>query len=661
MGLFIGTATFAAGNPAMTNSPTLAGSLTTTSVVVTGYYQNSPDQVWFEYGTSTQFGMTSPIQSVSNAQGPMQVTLSGLTPNTTYYYRSVGQNGSGMGYGTPIRNFKTLSVVGNTNSTPVVAQAYASNISYTSATLNGIVNANGNTNQVATITYNGNVLVSQTIYGTSNTTLSTPLSGLAQGTTYSFSVCIGTVCQTASFTTLSQNIQQTYACNDGIDNDGDGLVDMNDIGCSSIYDTSEYNTVIINNNYTQPSVTTYSATSQSNSNATLNGYISSNGGFASRYFQYGTNQYSLNYTTPTVYVGNTSLNVSEAIYNLQPNTTYYFRLVGQNNNGSGLAYGQTLSFITSGSTISNNSSMNTLTTSSTFPTQSSLRLNGLALSNNNASAVTGWFEWGTSAFSLTNETTHQNLGATNSIAFSDTLTGLARDTTYYYRAVAQNSNGISKGEIMFGRTLNTTVFTPVPTNPTTPTTTISGGTVRTSYIAMSLKTAYETVSIGETVDYTLFYKNISETKTLNKVVVRVTLPRGVTFSRASQGTWNEADSTLSVELGTLIPGQEGTLSIQGVVNRNVQVGDLIVTTAAIVYTDASNDTQGDAIAYVSNRVINNGNGLAAAAIFGYGFFPTTFLGWLLLIILLILLVYFGRKLYVSSQGRTQFKTPPAHN
>lgn len=31
------------------------------------------------------------------------------------------------------------------------------------------------------------------------------------------------------------------ACNDGLDNDGDGLVDMNDPGCSSLEDTDEYN------------------------------------------------------------------------------------------------------------------------------------------------------------------------------------------------------------------------------------------------------------------------------------------------------------------------------------------------------------------------------------------------------------------------------------
>ena len=38
-----------------------------------------------------------------------------------------------------------------------------------------------------------------------------------------------------------------YACNDGIDNDGDGLVDLNDPGCVSSTDTSEQNVVVQNN------------------------------------------------------------------------------------------------------------------------------------------------------------------------------------------------------------------------------------------------------------------------------------------------------------------------------------------------------------------------------------------------------------------------------
>lgn len=40
--------------------------------------------------------------------------------------------------------------------------------------------------------------------------------------------------------------QYSYACSDGVDNDGDGKTDMNDSGCYATTDTSEYNLVIGN-------------------------------------------------------------------------------------------------------------------------------------------------------------------------------------------------------------------------------------------------------------------------------------------------------------------------------------------------------------------------------------------------------------------------------
>lgn len=71
------------------------------------------------------------------------------------------------------------------------------------------------------------------------------LTGLSPGTTYHYSVrsqdasANAAASPDATFTTAAP---QTYQCNDGQDNDGDSLIDMNDPGCSSATDNDETDT-----------------------------------------------------------------------------------------------------------------------------------------------------------------------------------------------------------------------------------------------------------------------------------------------------------------------------------------------------------------------------------------------------------------------------------
>jgi hypothetical protein len=720
-GLVLVNTASAAVIPAMTNSPYLPGTLTSTSVTVTGYYNNSPTSVYFEYGTTAWFGAQTPALAIGNVTGPMSVTISGLTPNTTYYYRSVGVNSAGTGYGSPTRTFTTTAAV-QAPATPSITSIYATNITQTSATLYGAVNANGASGVTATITYNGNTVISQAVTGTSSTAIQYTLGGLTAGASYSFSVCAtGISCQTVNFNTLSSNANNngngtgyytapsvtTYSASNVTNSNAtlNGYIAPNSstyVNRYFQYGTNQYSLVMStqsayisstssvsdsvynlqpnttyyfravaqdsgnnliygsilsfytgnnngNNGNGQATATTYSATNVTNSNATLNGYIVSNGASVNRYFQYGTSaSLASSATTPSTYFGNTSGNVSNTVNNLQPNTTYYFRLVTQDSSSYSLSYGSIISFSTG--TGSTGTTLSAITTDATFPTVSSLKLNGLAVNNSGYSA-TAHFEYGTSAFALTKSTAIQNIGTTSSTSFSDTLYGLATDGAIYYRAVVQNSNGLTtRGDVLFGKTTaNSSVVTTV-VDTTTPTNATSGARVRNAYIELGINTPSETVAIGNTVDYTLFYKNITTAKTIKNVVVRVILPKAVKLNTTSAGKINESDNTVTIDVGTLVPGQEATVSMQGSITNNAKAGDLIVTTTSIVYTDAITGNQGDAIAYISNRVTDNNNNLLGAALFGAGFFPSTFIGWLILIMLIMGLVYFARKFYRQNEA-----------
>ena len=106
-----------------------------------------------------------------------------------------------------------------------------------------------------------------------------------------------------------------------------------------------------------------------------------------------------------------------------------------------------------------------ITNLATSVTQTSAVLKGLVLTG--ASVFTsGWFEWG-ETISLGRQTSQKGLGSLPSMSFSDALTILSPNTNYYYRAVAQNQNGIGRGNILSFRA--SAFFIPPITPPVTPT------------------------------------------------------------------------------------------------------------------------------------------------------------------------------------------------
>ena len=94
--------------------------------------------VWFEWGTTTTYTSSTPAQAIISGTSavPFTAPLSGLSLNTTYYFRAVGQNTGGISYGDDL-TYNTLPNL------PIITTQAATTITQTIATLNGIVNPNG--------------------------------------------------------------------------------------------------------------------------------------------------------------------------------------------------------------------------------------------------------------------------------------------------------------------------------------------------------------------------------------------------------------------------------------------------------------------------------------------------------------------------------------
>lgn len=98
-------------------------------------------EYWFEYGKTTELGDISTLTFVGDASVKTVVSfsLSGLNPETKYYFRLNAQNKFGTVNGS-ILNFKTLGPVSAT--APSVVTNNATGVTRSKATLNGTINPN---------------------------------------------------------------------------------------------------------------------------------------------------------------------------------------------------------------------------------------------------------------------------------------------------------------------------------------------------------------------------------------------------------------------------------------------------------------------------------------------------------------------------------------
>ncbi|CAM3774750.1 DUF1566 domain-containing protein [Flavobacterium gelidilacus] len=395
---------------------TEANLITATTVKTGGIITNSGASAVTSRGVCYSNTITSP--TIANTKtndgtgiGTFVSSLTGLTPNTTYYIRAYATNAIGTAYG-DIKSFTTTSATIATGLTTTAISI----ITQTSANSGGNIAGDGG----ATITSRGvcwsNTTSSPTTSNSKTTdgngigTFSSNMTSLLPGTTYYVRAYATNSAGTAygstkTFTTLYptiptgmttnsvSNIMQTTATSGG-NSTGDGGASITSRG------------VCWSNTTSSPSI---------NNSKTIDGS--------------GIGSFTSNLTS------------------LLPGTTYYVRAYATNS--AGTAYGTAKIFTTSSATIPTG-----ITTFNSSSISQNTATNGGSIATDGGSSITSrGVCWSTTTTSPTIANS-KTINGSGTGSFSSSLTGLNPNTTYYVRAYATNNIGTAYG--------NSTSFTTLP-------------------------------------------------------------------------------------------------------------------------------------------------------------------------------------------------------
>ncbi|MDP3233571.1 MAG: hypothetical protein Q8N26_12400 [Myxococcales bacterium] len=445
------------------NAPTMvtgAATLVTATgatLNATGNPNNASTTGWFRYSSvnpvtcNNTFGTRQPSSGgyalgAGNTATAYSGAITGLLAGTTYYVCAIGSNAAGTSFGA-VETFVTPGP-------PAVVTSPIATFGSTTATLEGTANPN-----VGATT--GWFRYSTSFISTCNDSFGTrvPATG---GTS------LGSGTMPAPFSELVS-----------------GLLPATTYYFCAIASNSAGTRVGVVRSFTTtaaPAVITSAATLVTGTSATLNGSANPRGTAGTGWFRYAaTSPGTCNDTFGTrvsmagtsLGSGSTSVAFAEPITGLVQGTTYFFCALASN--AIGTTPGPLLSFTTPAApTVTTNAATSVLGSTATF--------NGAA--NPNRATTTGWFRYATTSPGTCDDTfgtrfpasSGSNLGAGSiSTTYSQFVTGLSSSTTYYYCAIAQNSEGTAFGTVQTFTTLAApTVTTQAATNVTGSSATLNG-------------------------------------------------------------------------------------------------------------------------------------------------------------------------------------------
>jgi hypothetical protein len=373
-----------------------------TTATITG--ETSPDpsgggavtECYFELGTDTSYGTKVPCEPAVpySGQTAVHANLSGLTMDTTYHYRLAAANSIDFNHGAD-HTFLPRRVLG-------LATEAATNVGQTSATLNGSFEPNGEDTHYFFE------------WGTSSSYGHVTPTELVPGTTP------GSASVHAEITGLSTYVKYHYR-----------VVAINALGTSLGSDE------VLRTNAAEPPIVVETAASGVTASAAhLTASINPDNAATVYRFQYGPDTSYGKQTRVSESIGEDESPhaVSAELSDLDPGTTYHFRVMATNFGGTAL--GPDMTFTTQGPPSIGDVSISAIgATSATVE----------AIVNPELSPTTVHFEFGESTAYGGSTPESASLGSDRSgHPISQLIGGLAPGTTYHVRAVATNPIGVSQ-------------------------------------------------------------------------------------------------------------------------------------------------------------------------------------------------------------------------
>ena len=400
--------TFANTAPFTETKP--ASSITQTTATLNGSV--NPDGVEvttceFEYGTTISYGKTAKC-TTGPGSGSSQVAVSApvttLTANTTYHYRIIAANSGGATQGQD-ETFKT------TPGPPTVVTKPASEITQTTATLNGTVNPNGAEVTKCEFEYGTTISYGKTVKcaalpgsGESAVAVSAPIAGLTASTAYHFRLIAATA-------------------------GGEGK------GSDETFTTA----------LGAPVVETKPASSITYNTAVLNATVNPEGSnvttcileiATAEFYEANHKAYESGEECASLPGSGTSPVPVSALAGVTAKTVYHFRILACN--ATACAEGADLTF----ETLPSPPTVETKPASSITKTSATLN----ATVNANGGEAKCEFEYGTTvSYGTKVACVPSTVTGSSAVAVSASVTGLTAGTTYHFRAVAVNGGGKGEG------------------------------------------------------------------------------------------------------------------------------------------------------------------------------------------------------------------------
>jgi autotransporter-associated beta strand protein len=368
---------------------------------------NGVSTVYFEYGTTSEFGSRTPDRDVSGTTTRnFAAGISGLKGATTYHFRAVLFNAAGTIFG------ETLTFTTPPNP-PVPATGAPANVTPSSATLVGAVNPNGVQATVyfeygLTTAYGQSTPIQRIPAGTTTVGIQAPNVPLISGATYNYRL----VASNSAGTAFGENVRFTVT-------DGGGA--------GSGAPTAA------------PAAETLPAVAVGTESAILQASVNPNSGTTLVRFEYGpTTDYGTTTASQGVGNGDAPAAVARSIQGLLPGTTYHYRVIASNSLGETAGTDATFTTAFAAPTA--------VTGDSTVLTTTRVKIDGSVRARGAPTEV--WIDYGTDGFTFNSvRATPDTVSGDLNTPVTGEIAELAQGVTYYFRVRALSSSGEGIGEI----------------------------------------------------------------------------------------------------------------------------------------------------------------------------------------------------------------------